>query len=310
MQAKRPIALAEAAEVRRRELPASIATIILAGGLAAAVLGSSTAVAWAGLVAILLVADMHIYRRLDANEARIEGRALAGLAGWSILSGAIYAALPLALWLDGEAAGAVAAMTLWIAGALRQFGPGASGAIWVAIAGAAPNALCIVIAPALTASLSAGPDWDAAVIATLAGIALVSYACQSRWRAEIAAAEARSAIEEATHAATLVQLAHSFDVERALLVDMAGRVRAITEDARKHLAASLGVSIEDAVAWPAGLWDEALKSVAIGEHVIREPWQARPWRDASGAVVGALVTAREAHATSRAAHSEPMSRRA
>ncbi len=57
-------ALADAAEMRRRELPASLALTILVGGLAAAIMGGSTPVGWAAILALLLIFDRELYRRL------------------------------------------------------------------------------------------------------------------------------------------------------------------------------------------------------------------------------------------------------
>jgi hypothetical protein len=63
-----PQALANAADTRRREMPASVALVILTGGLAAAIMGGPGPVGWAAIVSLLLILDMELYRRLDAAE--------------------------------------------------------------------------------------------------------------------------------------------------------------------------------------------------------------------------------------------------
>ncbi|MBY0566400.1 MAG: hypothetical protein K2P70_03765 [Hyphomonadaceae bacterium] len=139
---QRPVpALACAAETRRREMPASIALIILTGGIAAAIMGGSGPVGWAAVMSLFLIVDTELYRRLEVANAKIEGKVMAALAAWSFASAAFYATLPAALWLNGEAAGAAAAMVLWVAGVVRHFSPGVSGGWPIAIAGAAPPAL-------------------------------------------------------------------------------------------------------------------------------------------------------------------------
>jgi hypothetical protein len=73
-----PTALANAAETRRREMPASVALIILTGGIAAAIMGGSGPVAWAAIMSLLLILDTELYRRLDRADTRIEGAVMAG----------------------------------------------------------------------------------------------------------------------------------------------------------------------------------------------------------------------------------------
>src|SRR5215831_12600698 len=108
--------LGAAAETRRREMPASIAIIILTGGIAAAIMHGPGAVAWAAITSLLLIFDTELYRRLDAADMKLDAKTTTGLAVWSFASSAFYATLPIALWLSGQAAGAAAAMVLWVVG--------------------------------------------------------------------------------------------------------------------------------------------------------------------------------------------------
>ncbi len=55
-----PTALASAAESRRRELPASVALVILIGGVAAAIMDGPAPVAWAAIVSLLLILGAEI----------------------------------------------------------------------------------------------------------------------------------------------------------------------------------------------------------------------------------------------------------
>src|SRR5262249_14786189 len=162
--------LAAAAETRRREMPASIAIIILTGGIAAAIKHGPGAVGWRAIPSLWLIFGAELYRRFDAAEVKLTPRVTAALSLWSFASSAFYATLPIALWLDGQAAGAAAAMVLWVVGVVRHFSPGASGAPSIAVAGAAPPALSLVLAPFLIAAMTTQPDWDVAVIAAIGGV--------------------------------------------------------------------------------------------------------------------------------------------
>ena len=123
-----PTLLANAAETRRREMPASVALVILTGGFATAIMEGPDAVGWTVIMSLALIFDVEIYRRFDAAETRLEGKSLAALAAWSFACSVFFTELPLALWAHGSAAGAVAAAMLWVAGVVRYFSPGVSGA--------------------------------------------------------------------------------------------------------------------------------------------------------------------------------------
>ena len=81
-----PMAIANAAETRRREMPASVALVMLTGGLTAAIMGGSMPVGWAAVMALLLIFDMELYRRLDVAETPIRGAVFLGLCAWASLS--------------------------------------------------------------------------------------------------------------------------------------------------------------------------------------------------------------------------------
>jgi hypothetical protein len=171
-------------------MPASIAIIILTGGIAAAIMHGPGAVGWAAITSLLLIFDTELYRRFDIANVEMTPPVAAALSGWAFASSAFYATLPIALWLNGQAAGAAAAIVLWVVGVVRHFSPGASGALPVAIAGAAPPALSIIFAPLMIAAMTSQPDWDLAVIAAIGGCALMVYVTQAR----VSAAEAERAL--------------------------------------------------------------------------------------------------------------------
>ncbi len=186
--------LAAAAETRRRELPVSVALIILTGGIGAAVLENGAAVGWAALVSALLFADAELYRRLEQRELAPQSSkaAFALLCAWTAGASCVFASLPVALVMDGAGAALTAAMVLLIAGVVRLCGPGASGGAGVALAGAAPLAAALLAFPLLL-WLGARPDWDAAFIAVLGGGALMAFSTHARLRHE---GEARRQITE------------------------------------------------------------------------------------------------------------------
>ncbi|MBC7767196.1 MAG: response regulator [Phycisphaerales bacterium] len=308
MPQKPPAALASAAETRRREMPASIALVILTGGLAAAITDGSGAVGWAAIMSLLLIFDTELYRRLDAADARLNHRTLAGLSAWAFASSAFYAVLPVSLWLHGEAAGAAAAMVLWVAGVVRHLSPGASGAWPVALAGAAPPALSILIAPLALASMSAQADWDLALIAAVGGGALMIYVTQAR----VSAGEAERALREGVRTdsaqQTLAKLIFEHDALAAVLVDDAGDVVAMS----KNMSVGLGVEgavgrkLEDLINWSPERWRDGFARALRGEHVRHDEdeaqtsdgvryfsWQALPWRDDNGDICGVLAHARD-----------------
>lgn len=297
-------ALASAADMRRRELPAAVALAILTGGLAAAILGGAGGVAWAGAIALTLIIDAELYRRLDVAEARLEGRLLAGLAGWAFAMSALYAVLPTALWFNGEAAGAAAAMVLWVAGVARCFNGGA-GRMVIALAGAAPPALALLISPLALAALSARPDWDLALIAVVGGGALMAYVVQVRLSAAFAGAPGIGAGEDAQQ--ILTQLVLEQPGFAALLIDRDGRIvtmsRAI-EDV--SIAEAVGRRADTLCPWADVRWRTAFARALGGEHVVcgREgaasdcapswfAWEVLPWRTADGTIRGVLTHGRE-----------------
>jgi hypothetical protein len=252
MSNRPPTALASAAETRRREMPASIALIVLTGGIAAAIMGGVGAVGWAAVMSLLLVIDTELYRRLDAAEAKIRGKILAGLAGWSFVSSAFYALLPIALWLHGEAAGAAAAIVLFVAGVVRQFSAGASGALLIALAGAAPPALSLLVSPLLIASMANRPDWDLAFIAAIGGGALMAYVTAARVSAGEAERALRQAMRTENMQHTLAQLLLGHDDLAVALMDRTGCVVAVSKDVAAKLKVDevRGMNFADIVPLP------------------------------------------------------------
>jgi PAS domain S-box-containing protein len=301
--------LAAAAETRRRELPASIALVILTGGVAAAIMGGVGAVGWAAIVSLLLVFDAELYRRLDAADAKLRGRVRAGLAGWAFLNSAFYATLPIALWNHGAAAGAAAAMVLWVAGVVRHFSPGASGGLVIAVAGAAPPALALLVAPLVMAAASARPDWDLAVIAAIGGGALMAYVTQARVSAEHAERALRETAQGENMRHTLAELMFEQGPLAIVLTDVNGRVVAMSKAMQRglNLESPIGRAFEDLVPWPPRRWRDALARVLLGEQVSYEEdethtangtawysWDLSPWLNADGEICGAIAHGRDA----------------
>lgn len=177
--ADRREAMAVSAEARRLELPAALALIALTGGVGVGLLGNGLAAAWAGLMALLLIADAKLYRHLDQAEGELSESAVTRLAMWAAVLASLFAALPAMLMLDGGQAGAAAAIVLLVAGVARFCGPGASGVPRIALCGAAPLAVTLLVTP-LALVFSGRPDWDAALVVVLGGFALMGYVVQAR----------------------------------------------------------------------------------------------------------------------------------
>ncbi len=303
MLSRLPVALSSAAETRRRELPASIALVVLIGGVAAAIAGGSAPVAWAAVVALALIADSEIYRRLDAGEAKLEGRIEAGLAAWALAGSSIFALLPLGLWLGGTPAGAAAAMVLWVVAIVRQFSPGFSGSAMVAVAGAAPPALMLLAAPLLSA------DWDVAAIAMLGGGALMAYVIHAR-----AAADAQQRTLTDTAGATdtqnaLARMMLDNEDNAVVLLDREDRIVASSRAVQLRsggMADVRGMKFSDLVPLAREVWQDAFTRALSGEDVRHKEheimiagrrryydWEARPWRDDDGAICGVYASGRD-----------------
>jgi len=289
-------------------MPASVALVILTGGIAAAIMDGPGAVGWAAIMSLILILDTDLYARLERSDTKIEGWTLAALAAWAFAGSLFYAVLPAALWMNGQAAGAAAAMVLWVAGVVRHFSPGASGSLTIAVAGAAPPALSLLISPLLMASMSTQPDWDLAIIAAVGGGALMVYVTQAR----ISAADAEQALREGLAAGSLQQqLAHLvFDhgALAAVLVDTQGRVVAISKEMRDGLSVGHveGQRLEDVMRWSPEKWRDAFTRAMCGEHVRHEEdethtpegvrwfeWEALPWRNSSGEICGVIAHGRD-----------------
>jgi PAS domain S-box-containing protein len=301
-------ALSSAADTRRREMPASVALTILTGGIAAAIMDGPGAVGWAAIMSLLLICDTELYRRLEAADVAIRGRVKAGLALWAFLSSVFYAVLPAALWLDGEAAGAAAAMVLWVAGVVRHFSGGQSGALSIAIAGAAPPAVSIVFAPLALAAMTTRSDWDLAVIAAVGGAALMAYVTQARMSAAEAERALREALAQENLQQTLAKLMLGDEAVAVALLDREGRVVTASKGVLARLGRDdvSGVRLGDIVPVPGARWDDALSRALNGEHVRHAEeealldgrlhyfsWEARPWRDERGDIAGVFVSARD-----------------
>lgn len=303
-----PSALASAAETRRREMPASVALVILTGGLAAAIMGgSSSAVGWAAIMSLLLIFDAELYRRLDAADVKMTAPVIAGLSAWSFASSAFYAVLPVALWLDGQAAGAAAAMVLWVAGVVRHFSAGQSGALPIALAGAAPPALSLLGAPLAMAAMTTQPDWDLALIAAVGGGALMAYVTSARMGAAAAERHLKRTTATENLQTTLAQLLFDQGSLSAFLVDPQGRVVAMSRNLQSGLQVedAIGRKFEDLLSWSQGRWGDAFKRALAGESVRYEEdevytrngarwfsWEAKPWRNADGEICGVLTHGR------------------
>jgi PAS domain S-box-containing protein len=303
MTPKPPTALASAAETRRREMPASIALTILTGGIAAAIMGGPWPVGWAAVMAVLWIFDTELYRRLDAADTKIQGRNLVGLCVWAAFCSGFYALLPITLWLNGEAAGAAAAMLLWVAGVVRHFSPGASGALAIAAAGAAPPALSLLASPLMMAAMSSQPDWDLAFIAAVGGGALMAYVTQARVSAGNAERALRDAKQNTTQEQVLAELMLGHGATAAMLVNADGRIVAMSKAMRDAIGVPepVGKKFEDLISWAPDRWRDAFARAMSGEAVRFEEdethtaagvrwynWEARPWRNADDEIVGVV----------------------
>ncbi|HVY83959.1 MAG TPA: ATP-binding protein [Caulobacterales bacterium] len=299
-----PSALTSAADTRRRELPAAVALIILTGGLAAAIIGEGVApVGWAAAMSLLLIADTEIYRRLELSGAAVGPRMEWALAAWAFFCSAAYAVLPAALWLNGQAAGAAAAMILWVAGVVRHLGRGV-GSLPVAAAGAAPPALSLMLAPLAIAASATRPDWGLGIIAAVGGAALMVYVAQARISATEAERALRRAAANENLQNTLAQLLMDHAAISAFLVDREGRVQAASR--QDAIDSVIGRRFEDACPWTPLSWREAFARALHGERVACDEdevlngansrwmqWEARPWRGADGLVNGVLAFGRD-----------------
>jgi PAS domain S-box-containing protein len=301
-------ALSDAAETRRRELPAALALAILIGGLAAAIMDGGAAVGWAAVMALILIFDGELYRRLEAADRALTPRMIAGLAAWAAFSSAFYAVLPAALWLDGQAAGAAAAMVLWVAAVVRHFSPGVSGAWPIAIAGAAPPALSLLASPLLMAAMTTRPDWDLAVVAAIGGGALMAYVTHARMSAARAERLLRLARVQTSHEARVGRLMLESDEGGVALLDREGRILAASDRVKARIGGVdfSGLNFENVTPIPRERWRDAYARALAGEHVRYEEeevrladgrhwiyWDARPWRDEDGVVQGVITQGRD-----------------
>jgi hypothetical protein len=275
MSAISPRAITDAAEVRRRDLPVSIALLLFVGGIGAAVLETSLAVAWAGALACLLIADLQLHRRMEAR-----GSALSSwlLPAWHAAMASVFAALPLALWIDGAPAAMAAAFALWLVGILRPFVSGYSLSPVLALASAAPSAIGLLIAPTAVALASGRPDWDAAVIASIAGAGLIAFVVREGLAG--LAARARAGEIDRAVSAMVTQLESALGAQRVQFVDVAGRVWA---GRVREIAGEL-----------ANAWSDVIAGLGEGQHYYRDAWEVRPWRSPEGDLVGAIVIERGA----------------
>jgi signal transduction histidine kinase/ActR/RegA family two-component response regulator len=250
-------------------------------------------------MSLLLIVDAEIYRRLDIAEVKLEGRTTALLAGWAFLMSLFYATLPAALWFNGAPTGAAAAMVMWVAGVVRYFNGGA-GRMEIALAGAAPPALSLVVAPLAMALFSFRSDWDVAIVAAVGGGVLMVYVAQARFSAVEAERALRAASQTENLQQTLAQMLFDQAALVAFLVDRDGRVAAMSRQNDWP-----NCRIDAVCPWVGSRWRSAFANALKGQHatcaeefVTEEgarwfEWEARPWRGADGEICGVLTHGRD-----------------
>jgi PAS domain S-box-containing protein len=301
-----PQALARATEVRRRALPATAAFVILTGGLAAAIMGQAGAIGWAVAVTVLLVGETELYRRLEMRSRAPGVAAQRWTAAAAFLGSCVYAALPTALWWDGTAAGCAAALGLWVAGGVRHVGGGWTAGI--AAAGAAPPIVSLALTPVLKAASTAQPDWDAAVIAVLSGVALILFVARARLAARDERLGVAPGSKHADARAALAQILFDADAFSAFLLDRDLRVVAMSNRVRERwsMDEAEGRPFDEVCPWRPEDWAEQFAVALQGAHVsrvedeIQTPlgrrwvsWDAMPWRDEAGEIKGLVVHSRD-----------------
>jgi PAS domain S-box-containing protein len=233
---------------------------------------------------------------------------MACIAAWSFASSAFYAVLPLTLWLNGQAAGAAAAMVLWVAGVVRHFSKGQSGGWPIALAGAAPPALSLILAPLLMAGMTERPDWDLAVIAAVGGVALMAYVTAARLSAVDAEIALRKAQRDEDLQHTLAQQLLNYDSTAVVLLDTQGRIIAVSKSIIDNLQRDdvRGLKFEDIVPLPQDKWRAAFARALKGETVRHSEeevmlpagrawfdWETRPWRGEDGQIRGVYAAGRD-----------------
>jgi hypothetical protein len=175
-------ALATGAEMRRRALPALVATLILIGGLSGALTHGPWPLVWTGALVAAVLLDQSLARRIaDAGVAMNGARALSFVA-WTGLASALFCLLPAWLWIAHGAEAAPAAIALWLAGAVRQQRVN-RGSLALTLGAVAPIALSCVLAPLLWALATPQRDWTAAILTVGAAAALFAYVASTEARA-------------------------------------------------------------------------------------------------------------------------------
>ena len=205
--------------------------------------------------------------------------------------------LPIALWLHGEAAGAAAAMVLWVAGVVRHFSPGVSGALPIAHRRRSAAGALAAGSPLMIAAMAQRPDWDLAFIAAVGGGALMAYVTQARVSAAEAERALREARQDAKHAANAGAAdARAGDDVAVVLIDRDGRVVAMSKASCReagHVTMRDGQKFEDIVplpretlarcvrarAEPASMCVTTKKRCGCRRARAGIDWEARPWRD-------------------------------
>ncbi len=320
MQEARGMSLGSAAETRRRELPIAIALTLLTGGLAAIIIGSLWPVSWAALMAGVLMADVEIYRRADLHAHAPRGWLTPALAIWGFISSAVYAVLPGALWLDGEAGAAAAAMILWVAAVFRQV-MAAPGPVAVTLAGVAPPILSMLGAPLAAAVISAKADWDLAAIAMVGGGAMLAYVASTRHAATQAEMALRAATADLQRQSALSRYLFEQSGFSLCVFDRDMTVTMLSS----QMLDSLDLTVERALGrnfydlfpqtpprWR-GMFASALEGhvLRVDEDFVRDQkgdrWyegEVRPLRDADGFIEGGVLYVRDISAAVEARHAQ------
>ncbi|MDX2237706.1 MAG: ATP-binding protein [Hyphomonadaceae bacterium] len=297
-------ALAAVAEARRREAPTIFALTVLAGGLGAFVVGPWWALAWTVINCGQLVIGERIYLHLSKRESAMEDRHWRLLAAWAFATSVGYATLPLAWWLDGHPALTAAAMATWLCAALKGMSDSSNRRI-VALADAAPFALCIVLAPAFSMATT-WADFGAAVIAIAAAAGGVFYVFQFWRRTHAMDGDMRAALAQSRRQESLARLLFDQSTVSAALFDKDMRLVSASGNwlafFQTTLTAVQGRTYDDIAPWQPQHWRAACRRALAGETVVNEEdevstpfgphivaWEVRPWREREDGPVSGIV---------------------
>ena len=317
MSSEDALSLAAAAKLRRRDMPSLLAFTWLSGVIVTAAIGATWPLIWAVAVTLSLAATTAFYS-WGGRKANPDYQTYLAVAVVAFASAAIFVAMPVALWLTGEAGMIAVASIMWCGMVLRNSAD--LGRYWayantptardsrMLLIGSAHMIPCVVTMVGLPlCSLVIGLNPGLALLSAFGFSGYLAFTSVF-WRRQADTQIALSqTIDELRRQETISQLLFEQGSLSVALCDRDMRILAVSrkwcEAFDQTREATVGRTFYEALPWCPPHWRVAHDRALAGEVVRNEEdrligpngalrysrWEVQPWRTSTGAIGGVMV---------------------